>query len=67
VVREYGTNPHEMGMKNPFMAQGRQTCMGVNEVYMFSKNYGAKIGEKGEEIRQRCGRRDGYKGQIVDF
>jgi hypothetical protein len=67
VVREDRSDSHQMRVHDSLVTKTRETGVSVYQPDVFSKNDGAQVGEKREEIGQGCGGCNGKEWDIVDF
>ena len=67
MVCEHCPDAHQVGVQDPFMAYGRQTCVRVDEMDMLPKKNRAQIRKGGKEVWKRCRGGNREKGDVVDF
>lgn len=65
VIRKHRTHAEKVGVQDAFLAQRRETRMGVDQVNVLPNDDRPKVREEREIVRQGGGRSDGHKGDVV--
>ena len=67
VIGKHRPYTEKVGMQYAFLAQRRETRVGMDQLNMFPHNDRPKVREEREIVGQGGGGSDGHKGHIVDF